>query len=90
MVGQQTAYWDLTPDRARMTFTRLQFLKPGGGVLADAPLGECQVEYNQGADSGAELFTCEFEAPVGEISGVIAYVRDEFEVLFDDSNFGFY
>ena len=90
MVAQDTAYWDLTPDRARMTFTRLQFLKPDGGVLADAPLGECQVEYNQGANSGAELFACEFEAPVGEISGIIAYVRDEFEVLFDDSKFGFY
>ena len=44
----------------------------------------------QVANSGPELFTCEFEAPVGEISGIIAYVRDEFEVLFDDSNFGFY
>ena len=59
-------------------------------MLADAPLGECQVEYNQGANSGAELFACEFEAPVGEISGIIAYVRDEFEVLFDDSRFRFY
>ena len=90
MVAQEIAYWDLTPDRARVTFTQLQFLKPGGGLLASVPLGDCQVEYSQGANSGAELLACEFEAPVGEISGITALVRDEFEVLFDDSTFGFY
>src|SRR5205085_605470 len=57
----------VSPRKAKITFTSVQFTTATGDGSGASTLGDCTVTYGRSLSSGSTILDCPFAAPVGEI-----------------------
>jgi hypothetical protein len=80
----------VSPKKAKITFTSIEYRGEGSKGLGDSKLENCTVEYDRTLSSGKSLLDCAFDAPVGDIHEVSLYFEKNIQLLVDDPTLGIY
>ncbi len=81
-------FWKLSPDKAKVTFTGIDFTVDGIGTTGD--LSGCTGLYDRTRSSGAQLFQCPIQVPIGKITALTVRYSASIDVLINDTNNGIY
>ena len=84
-VAAAPGFWAISPNQARITITRIGFIKAdGGGDADDSVEGRCVVTYNRSAPTLTKLLDCPFNIHCGSYVGIEIGIKNSFDVLIDD------
>jgi hypothetical protein len=81
-------FWRLSPNKAKVTFTGIDFTVDGIGTSGD--LTGCSGLYDRTRSSGAQLFQCPIQVPIGKITALTVRYSASIDVLINDTNNGIY
>jgi|GEM_PF-3500156 len=81
-------YWKLSPDKASLTLTGIDFI--ADGKMTSTDLSTCSGLYDRTRRSGEELFQCPIEVPIGKITSLTIRVGTSIDVLIHDPSHGIY
>lgn len=80
----------VSPRRARITFTSVEFRAPIGQIIGTSPFTACTVTYDGALASASTLLNCPFEVPVGDIQRVDVTYDRTLQLLVSDPQVGIY
>jgi hypothetical protein len=81
--------WGISPNEAQATIVSLSFTTSGGSVN-QATLTACAPTYVRGGQSLSQILECPFTIPSGTYVGLDVGIKNEFQLLVDDSVNGIY
>jgi hypothetical protein len=82
------SFWKLSPDKAKVTVTGIDFTVDGIGTNMD--LSGCSGLYDRSKSSGAQLFQCPVQIPIGKITALTVRYSASIDVLINDTTNGIY
>jgi hypothetical protein len=80
----------VSPRRAKVTFTSVNFKDASGASLGESELTNCTVTYDRTLTSGATLLDCPFTVPVGEVAQMQLFFDKTLDLLVSDATLGIY
>ena len=80
----------VSPRKAKITFTSVEFRGANGVLLGTSTLGDCTVTYDRSLSSASSLLDCAFILPVGDIHQIAVYFNKSMQLLVSDPTFGIY
>ena len=80
----------VSPQKAKITFTSVEFRDQGGNVLGRSDFVDCTVTYDRSLASGSTLLDCPLTMPVGEVFQLAVYFDKTMDLLISDDTNGIY
>jgi hypothetical protein len=80
----------VSPRKAKITFTSVEFRDESGNQLGTSELADCVVTYDRSQPAGSTLLDCPMTLPVGEAFQMKLYFSKQLEVLISDTTNGIY
>lgn len=72
--------WNLSPNQAKITFTRVDFVNSSGSI--SATLNNCEVTYDREKVSGSNLLDCSFTLNISVEDGSTSSFRGEYGGIY--------
>ena len=80
----------VSPRRAKINFTSVNFKDAAGTSLGESDLTNCSVTYDRTLSSGTTLLDCAFTVPVGEVAQMQLFFDKTLDLLVSDATVGIY
>lgn len=81
--------WVLTPDKAKLTFTKITLIDLDGESFV-GELTDCSPVYERNAAALSSLLECPFQVPAGTYGSMRLSVSTTYEMVLDDGTNGFF
>lgn len=85
----QGDHWRLSPNKAKVTFTKITFFTNDGNS-SDQTFSGCTATYDRAQASGSLLLDCPITVPIGTITRMMVYYSTTFQISISDSTNSIY